>query len=200
MERCRSAGYLRRVALTGYNGTMGFTRRSLLRGAAACLLARAEINKPKQALIIRHAEKPQIAKDIHLSQRGFERAAQLPRLFPAQFDTPDFLFAAAPTKHSNRPIETLTPLAQALRLRVNVRFGENDVRGLAGELSKADYAGRTVLICWHHGRIPDLSAALGVADPPVWHEDVFDRVWKIQWTGDAAQLTDLPQHLLQGDS
>jgi hypothetical protein len=57
-----------------------------------------------------------------------------------------------------------------------------------------------VVVCWHHGKIPALSAALGVADPPTWDEGVFDRVWLVTFPAGQATLADLPQTLLFGDA
>jgi len=56
------------------------------------------------------------------------------------------------------------------------------------------------LICWHHGKIPDLAKALGVKRPPKWDGKVFDRVWQITYPKGKASLEDLPQMLLYGDS
>ena len=156
--------------------------------------------RPKQVLIIRHAEKPAAPSGVSLDARGFERAAALPRLFPAQFDTPDYILASAPTKRSNRPVETVVPLAQSLYLGIDVRFGKDHVQQVAVELLSEMYAGKTILVCWHRGRIPALAGALGVANPPIWDEGRFDRVWKVEFAGNAAALMDLPQYLLEGDS
>ncbi|HUA63385.1 MAG TPA: hypothetical protein VML19_31815 [Verrucomicrobiae bacterium] len=73
------------------------------------------LSAPKQILLIRHAEKSFAKADPHLNPRGLERAAALPKLFPGQFDTLGFIFAAAPSRHSNRPIVTVTPLSRALQ-------------------------------------------------------------------------------------
>src|SRR5271165_2889154 len=121
------------------------TRRELSIAAAGmggwCATVFAASGKPKQILILRHGEKSALKTDIDLNPRGFARAAALPRLFPAQFDTPDFIFATHAGKHSNRPVETVTPLAKSLHLKIDSRFGENDGRALARELlSKPDYA------------------------------------------------------------
>lgn len=159
------------------------------------------IAHPKQVLIIRHAEKPATPSGVSLDARGFERAAALPRLFPAQFDTPDYILASAPTKRSNRPVETVVPLAQSLYLGIDARFAKDHVHRVAFELlSQPTYAGKTILVCWHRGRIPALVEALGVANPPIWDEGRFDRVWKVEFAGNAAALIDLPQRLLEGDS
>jgi Histidine phosphatase superfamily (branch 1) len=71
-------------------------------------------NGPRIVMIIRHAEKPagtEGEKDPNLSDRGYERAAALAKVIPERFPKPDFLIATRRSKHSNRPVETVTPLA-----------------------------------------------------------------------------------------
>jgi hypothetical protein len=140
--------------------------------------------------------------DIHLNARGYARAAALPTLFPSRFDTPEFLFASRKSAHSNRPLETITPLAKALGLKIDNFFTNEDYAGLARRvLGKPVYAGKTVLICWHHGNIPALAGALGIKDAPApWPETQYDRVWRITFADGAPALTELPQRLLPGDS
>ena len=68
-------------------------------------------------------------------------------------------------------------------------------------LTDPKYAGKTVLIAWHHGTIPDLAKALGVKDPPQkWQDEVFDRVWEITYSNGTASLKNLPEDALPGDS
>jgi hypothetical protein len=149
------------------------------------------IARPKQVLIIRHAEKTSPAAGVSLNVRGFQRAVALPRLFPRPFDTPDFILATAPTKRSNRPVETVAPLAQALYLKIDTRFARNDVLGIALELfSDPAYESKTVLVCWHRRGIPALAEAFGVRNPPLWDERRFDRIWKIDFLEESAALTD----------
>jgi broad specificity phosphatase PhoE len=179
------------------------TRRTLLYAATAALVPAMErADPPKQILIIRHAEKTGLKDDIHLNTRGYERAEALARLFPVKFDIPKFLFATRQTVKSDRPVETLTPLAKALGLKIDARFDVDEYAALANAvLSGAPYSGKTVLVCWHHGRIPALAAALGVKDPPSpWPDRQFDRVWQIRYVDGAAAFADLPQRLLAGDS
>jgi hypothetical protein len=189
--------------LRGFSHAIG--RREFLATAGAifsgCLPLFGEPG-PKQILIVRHAEKNDDKSDIHLNPRGYARAAALPTLFPARFDTPEFLFASTQSAHSNRPVETITPLARALRLKIDNTFANEDYALLARHvLLTPVYAGRTVLICWHHGNIPALARALGIADAPTpWPETQFDRVWRIAFADGAPALTDLPQRLLPGDS
>jgi hypothetical protein len=159
------------------------------------------MNRPRQILIIRHAEKTSVAPGIGLNARGFERAAALPSLFPVLFEPPHAIIAAAPTKRSNRSVETVTPLAQSLYLAIDARFAKDDVHVVALELlSDPAYHDKTVLVCWHHKSIPALAEALGAPNPPLWDERRFDRIWKIEFEEQRAALIDLPQRLLEGDS
>jgi hypothetical protein len=165
---------------------------------------------PALVLLIRHAEKPpDEAVSVSLSPQGRKRADALPGLFtrsqarPVPFPAPQFLFATKNSKHSHRPVETVTPLAVNLGLRVHAEIADEDFAKVAGELfGKTKYAGKTVLICWHHATLPDLAHALGATDAPGHFKgSVFDRVWQISYDdqGEAA-FTDLPQRLLPGDS
>ena len=164
---------------------------------------------PAIVFIIRHAEKPMDEKAPDLTPQGFKRAAALPYLFlplPGQnaqprLPKPDVLFASEASKHSNRPIETITPLAQALHLRINHDYEDRETARIAGEVMSGKYAGKVVLICWHHGEIPHLAEAFGVEGAPkTWNDTVFDQIWKIQWVDGRARMTTLPQMLLKGDS
>jgi hypothetical protein len=105
------------------------------------------------------------------------------------------------SKHSNRPVETITPLAAALKLSIDSTIMDDDYAALAKELFSGKYAGKVVLVAWHHGKIPQLATALG-AQPPYtpWPDGQFDRVWRIDYRDGKAVLTDLPQGLLAGDS
>lgn len=165
---------------------------------------------PRVVLIIRHAEKPpEEAKSVHLSAEGTKRALALPQLFqaspnrPDPFPTPAFIFAAKDSKHSHRPVETVTPLARTLKLPIHSHHENEDFAGLAREiLGHHKYAGKTILICWHHGTIPLLARELKVSDAPDhWKGTVFDRVWQISYDGTGkAKFANRPQHLLPGDS
>lgn len=169
----------------------------------------------------------------HLSIQGSARAAALPSLFApalpqlscklhhnaaefiglyrqiplkgkaARFSTPNFIFATQRSKNSNRPIDTVTPLATALNLQINDGSEDTDeeIREMTNAiLNDLVFAGKIVLICWHHGKIPAIAKALGVAKPPKWDPKVFDRVWQLTYTKGKASLKDLPQMLLFGDS
>jgi len=56
-----------------------------------------------------------------------------------------------------------------------------------------------VLICWHHGKIPELAAKLGADVPKHFKDTVFDRVWRIDYDKmGKVRFHDLPQQLLAG--
>jgi len=160
-----------------------------------------EHSGPKRVLIIRHAEKPDGKGDPNLSKRGYERADALAKVIPEHFATPDVLLATKATPNSNRPAETITPLAEALHLPIVADFSDDQFAELAHEvLTDPKYDGKTVLIAWHHGKIPALASALGVTDAPaVWDPTVFDRVWEIKYEDGKTKFKSLPQHALAGD-
>jgi hypothetical protein len=162
---------------------------------------------PATILLIRHAEKLTDGR-IDLSPAGFERAKMLPKLFggadaaaPHNLPRPEFLFATHLSAKSNRPVETITPLSEVLGLPISHEIGDKDFAVLATELLSGKYAGKVVLVAWHHGSSSGLARALG-AEPPYdpWPDTQFDRVWRIDYSGGKATLTDLPQGLMAGDS
>lgn len=164
---------------------------------------------PRIIMIIRHAEKPESTdqpttqpKDPNLSKQGYDRADALAKVFPAHFPKPDFLLASQKSKNSDRPLQTITPLANALHLPVDSTFKNEDFAQLAQTLlTDPKYSGKTILIAWHHGKIPALAKALGLKDPPdPWDPTLFDRVWQITYNDNIPTLQDLPQKALPTDS
>ena len=121
----------------------------------------------------------------------------------SRFAAPNFIFATKNSKNSKRPIETVTPLSIGLSLPINDGFADKDAditRMANAILNDVAFAGKIVLICWHHGKIPAVAKALGVSKPPKWDGKVFDRVWQITFPKGKATLQDSPQMLLYGDS
>jgi hypothetical protein len=164
----------------------------------------AKPQPPATILLIRHAEK--LTDDqIDLSPTGFERANLLPKLFSDTSRTdlprPQVLFASHISEHSDRPMQTLAPLAEALHLPVDDRFTNEEYPKLAADLLSGKYAGKVVLVVWHHGRIPQLATALG-ATPPYnpWPDTQYDRIWRIDYVNGKATLQDLPYAIMPGDS
>lgn len=137
--------------------------------------------KNTNILLIRHAEKP-AGKSYHLAVAGQERAQAYVVYFqnypnksaPLKLQ---FLFAAKNTKTSHRPFLTIDPLSHALGLTVEQPFADADYQKLADEiLNDGRYDNSNVLICWHHGKILELAAALhapAASLPPVWNPNAF---------------------------
>jgi broad specificity phosphatase PhoE len=167
--------------------------------------APAKPQPPATILLIRHAEKLTDGR-IDLSPTGFERARLLPKLFSPTAARPDLpapqvLFATHLSEHSNRPVQTVTPLAAALHLPINDSFSNDDYPALAAALLSGKYAGKVVLVVWHHGKIPQLASALGATPPYTpWPDTQFDRIWRIDYANGKATLQDLPYAIMPGDS
>ena len=138
---------------------------------------------------------------------------------PPLFSTPNFLFATAPTNSSSRPLETITPLVQALQfyqnnpmLTINANFtndpdptSTNGVYALAAEIldNPSKYGGQNVLISWHHGTIPLLAERFGVGSQLPWTKwppTVFDLVLSITGPSSSPTLSIGYQQLLYGDT
>jgi broad specificity phosphatase PhoE len=178
------------------------------------LLAVADAQEgPKNSvvLIIRHAENP--TNGHGLSPRGKERAEAYKKYFQnftvdGKRREPEAVLVAADSKHSHRPRLTVQPFAQAANLPIDNRFANKQPADLAAEL-RADYQGKVILICWHHGQIPAVLRALG-ADPTTllpngkWPKDVYDWVIMVSFDENGRVIPEgtkrITEHLLQGDS
>jgi hypothetical protein len=140
-------------------------------------------------LIIRHAEP---ADGDGLSSDGNARARAYANYFrdftidgkPLKLN---YLFAAADSRNSHRPRLTIEPTAQALGLSVDSRFKNRQFLELVDEI-KTLPQGATILICWHHGEIPQLLRALG-ADANMylphgkWPSDIFNWLIELRYDG-----------------
>jgi hypothetical protein len=135
----------------------------------------------------------------------------------SRFATPQYLFATASSSASSRPLETITPLAQALQYlgdpaidaTINTSFGNKakEMQALVNTVlgTPSTYAGKVVLVCWHHGTIPELVEDFGVPKSQLkdWNpfpSSVFDVVMQITWSGTKASLQVSHQKLLFGDT
>jgi broad specificity phosphatase PhoE len=169
-------------------------------------------------MIIRHAEKPDKKAGIEgvteaglvdkddLTARGWQRAGALVRFFnpslpaspSAGISVPGAIFATPPSDDnpSKRPLHTVKPLAKDLKFEVCKDFALHQEKGV---IDTARGAAATVLICWHHERIPNLAAELGIKIDK-WPDDVFDRVLVFDRGGEEWKLNVVPQRLLPGDS
>lgn len=166
--------------------------------STAPIPAQTRAATPAHIILIRHAEKPSDSDNPHLSKAGVKRAQALvsfitrePRM--TSLGRPVAIFATQTTKDDNgqRTQETVAPLAAALRLSVQTPYHGKDYAELAKLiLSTATYAGKTVVVCWNHETIPELTAALGVTPmPPKWRGSVFDSVYVISYKNGKATLT-----------
>ncbi|MFZ0524406.1 MAG: hypothetical protein WBE99_19015 [Xanthobacteraceae bacterium] len=126
------------------------------------------------------------------------------QLSDARLAPPNTIFASAVGKHSKslRPQHTVLELAQALGLKLDLRFPKGEEAGLA---KAAVAAAGPVLIAWEHEDIPDIVNAI-VDDkttcPQKWDGARFDLVWVLdrKIAGDGWDFTQAPQLLLSGDS
>jgi hypothetical protein len=173
---------------------------------------------------MRHAEKP--ARDSapfgvtrkgerskeSLEVRGWQRAGALASvLAPADnhfqnalLAKPQFLYASKPLRRrgSRRPLETITPLAEKLAIKINTNFSRSDFDEMIDEVFLLN---GVVLICWQREYIPQIAAHIlgkkGVA-PSFWPEDRFDMIWVFELDRSATKykFKQLPQKLLKGDS
>jgi broad specificity phosphatase PhoE len=181
---------------------------------SSALLVKANAQEgPKNSvlLIIRHAENP--ADGHGLSPRGEERAKAYKNYFQnftvdGTRREPEAVLVAADSKQSHRPRLTVEPFAKAAKLPIDGSFGNKQPADLAAEL-RANHQGKVILICWHHGQIPDLLRALGAAPETLlpngkWPRNVYD--WVIMATFDEngrlipERTKRISEHLLQGDS
>lgn len=185
--------------------------------AAILMCSISAFAAPAQVILIRHGEKP--AQGNELNAQGFQRANALVKYFqtdPAvtRYGTPVAIYAMAPKNATGsiRAIQTVTPLAAALKLTINKDY----MRDQADELVKAimenpEYDGRMVLVCWEHSVLVDIAAALAAyggsdqavkdALPVSWAGQVFDRAWVLSFTGNkVTSFLDAPEHVLPGDS
>ena len=161
-------------------------------------------------LIIRHAEKT--SSGPNLSPLGEKRSARYVQFFKA-YDVEsrplhlDALFAAKDSSSSSRPRLTLVPLSKSLSKPVNTDFKSGSADDFVQKLRGREYTGKTILVCWRHGEIPDMLRAFG-ADPAVllpggkWPDDVFG--WLVELhldrTGSLKSIKLLNEKLMPGDT
>jgi hypothetical protein len=132
-------------------------------------------------LIVRHAEKPDSGPG--LAPAGEARAKAYADYFahfqldgaPVKIGT---IIASADSDNSARPRLTVTPFSQASGIKIEQPFPDKEVKALAHWLA-AGTPNRTILIAWHHGKLPKLLRELGadseaIVPGGVWPEDTYD--------------------------
>jgi hypothetical protein len=180
--------------------------------------------------IIRHAEKPNDAKapwpgngftekgdadNESLVIRGWQRAGSWSALFGAGLGGQDFpqpvaIYAANPgladgDDPSQRPFETISPLAARLNLTPIAKYAVGDEPQLIAELSGLT---GVVLVCWEHKMIykqilPGLTQGQTLHGLPIgWDGAHFDVVLRFDRSGPGApwSFRQLFPRLLTGDS
>ncbi|MGF6806704.1 hypothetical protein OKW30_001830 [Paraburkholderia sp. Clong3] len=177
----------------------------------------------QKIMVIRHGEKPQGAvppygvtvdgeQDVNsLLVAGWTRAGALAVLFAPsrgalqspQLAQPQTVFAASDDagKSSKRPEETVSVVAQKLKLQVDTTYSVGQEQQLAAAAMSCT---GVVLIGWEHKHIPLIANAIlgNTSAPQTWPGDRFDVVWvfDLNATSDAYQLTQVCELLLPGDS
>jgi len=164
--------------------------------------------------------------------RGWQRAGALVALFdpangPLQnsnLAVPTLIYASkpvsAPAKRtrksksavakvgskSERPRETITPLAKRLGLVPNLSFEAGQERDMATSVLAQSGA---VLISWQHEKIPTIADYIVGANPPTppypakWPGNRFDIVWVFTLPASTSApwgFVQVPQQLLPGDT
>lgn len=163
-------------------------------------------------LLIRHGEKPLSQTETSLSVAGQARSMAYVVYFQnfeinSQPIKIDYLFATAPTDHSNRPYLTIQPLAQQLGVKINNQFNntDQDIAALVNFLLEEQQLNNSnILVCWHHERLLEMAAALGALNgtlPADWSPENFG--WVILLTYDAKgkviSSTVIEEKLMFGD-
>ncbi len=175
---------------------------------------------PAKIMIIRHGEKPADGNPDpgldpdgafdprSLTAKGWQRAKALAGYFcdpsAQHIARPDYIFAAKPNEESQRPLQTVTPLANRLwpPAGVSAAFdASHDQDEFSGLVADVMAKTGTVLISWEHKRIPLIVEHLPnpPSVPPKWKGARFDLVWVLDASADGWTFHMVDQHLLPGD-
>ena len=163
---------------------------------------------PAKVIILRHAEKDPVGNT--LNSRGYARAQALIGFFKKtpvinEDGPPTVIFAANPLEATSsvRPIETVTPLAQSLNLKIDLDFQKTSVNNLVSAvLTSPALDHHVIVICWVRESIIDLLQSFGVKNIPApWPSDLFDRAMILDFNQSGLiQYRNISQHLLPGDT
>lgn len=174
---------------------LGFPKIAAARVCSVCTPAREKASDlapidhfmggPKRIILMRHADKTDDPDNEDLSDAGVERAKRLATYIPETFGKPDIIVATAGSKHSDRPHETMEPLADALDLKIQDYFNKDEFGDLIDEiLNDPDFKNKTVVICWHHKELPAIAALLGApagSYPDPWPKNAYNIVLDLQY-------------------
>jgi len=134
----------------------------------------------KLIMIIRHGEKLN-DKVTNLSPQGEARAKCLINVFGnnGNYATPQKIYAQNVTekKQSTRPRDTVIPLAQELKLEVDLNYSSGKVKKLANDILNSPE--EIILVSWSNDKIPEIVEQFGISNVPDWDNDTFDEIWMI---------------------
>ncbi|MFO1207777.1 MAG: hypothetical protein U1E40_00985 [Amaricoccus sp.] len=165
--------------------------------------AQKPTRKPKRIGILEDGT----ADPESLTVRGWQHAGALAAVFAgpgsgaadALVARPDVIFAAGAGKrkarigdkevavgsHSKRPLQTVSRLAEALRLTPVTTYTKGEERALVDDaLNRSG----VVLICWQHQNIAGIGNLIVGNDttvPQSWPEDRYDLIYVFDRSGDA---------------
>ncbi len=180
-------------------------RPSILATILFLVLAQAAFCMPSRVLVIRTAE----VEGQKLSLRGQIRAVTLTPFFLETdylktYGIPVAIFALKRSFEipNIACIETVTPLADKLGITIDSSYGAEELEKLANEIkNNPAFTGKTVLVCWDNERVNFLAEHLGVRPRPLpWPNEVFDRIWIMDFRPKSVEFRNYPQRLLYGDS
>jgi len=132
-------------------------------GLIVLLFAETRGDYPAQLILIRHGEKGE--EPVDLDPQGLQRAQCLVDYFTnpvGPYNTPNHIYAMK-QKHSdssNRAVETVQPLADALDKKIHNDFEKGEEKKCVDDII-ARYPGKTVLVCWEHDTLVDIAAYFG---------------------------------------
>jgi hypothetical protein len=154
--------------------------------------------RPTKIIVLRHAEKPIDPIDQRLAHRGYKRAEYLAEFIPKNFGRPSMIFATEPTKSSFRPFLTMQPLWDAVKESwMDVSIDDEAALHLGHKLRAGDLSvGENVVVCWHHGKIPELMKGLGcsVHDYPAkWPDNDYSTIYVVTYEKGEAVVSQYKQ-------
>ena len=155
----------------------------------------------ERIVILRHGEKTSDLKDQNLSVRGYERAAALSVLLSHGYKDIVAICAAGigPGSPSERPSETIAPLAAKLNLVPVESYPKDQWSGAVQQIQQTDYTNGTVVLCWVHDEIPDIANALGAGMHP-WPDGRYDVLWVLDYSSGSCVWNQKAQLLMYGDT
>ncbi|HEX4249120.1 MAG TPA: hypothetical protein VH008_14755 [Pseudonocardia sp.] len=171
-------------------------------------------------MIIRHGEKPGALGDDEgvdpdgksdnhaLTARGWDRARALVPLFapasgqlhPGLARHTAIYASGGNHKQGERTRQTVTPLATQLGITLNTQYSKGQEATMAQEVARRT---EPTLICWQHGELPAIAAAIPnvtPAAPTHWPGSRFDLIWSLTPAAGGWAFQQIPEMIMAGDS